>query len=235
MNKKKVFFAALLSIFTVNSAFAALALDATRYVYKGNEPFLTAIVNNQSDKDFGAQVWVDNIAEKDTRPTFIATPSFFKVKGNGSQVFRIMKVTDQMPKDKESIYWLNLQEIPQKNKGNGLAIAIRTRVKVIYRPEAILGHRDNAESNIKVENLPGEKWLVNTTPYIFTIGSVIDENDKPIEFSEKEKRQLTMFKPGDRVNVTDHEVKAVNALNDYGNLKTYELNQYIDKHNKTRK
>lgn len=112
--------AALVSLLTANSAFAALALDATRYIYKGDKQTLSAVVENQSKSDFGAQVWLDNIVEKDTRPTFIATPSFFKVKGGGKQVFRILKVTDHMPKDKESIYWLNLQEIPPKKKAAAL-------------------------------------------------------------------------------------------------------------------
>ncbi|EEX66677.1 chaperone protein clpE precursor [Vibrio metoecus] len=210
---------------TANNALAALALDATRYIYKGDAQFVSAMVNNESEDAYGAQVWVDNIVEKDTRPTFIATPSFFKVDGKGKQVFRVMKVSDHMPNDKESIYWVNLQEIPQKREGSGLTMAIRTQVKLIYRPAAIVDGRAAAEENLTVEHLPGGQWLVNSTPYIFAIGSVTDKNDKIIPLTREDSEKLTMFMPGDRVNVTGHSVKSVHALSDYGSLETYELKQ----------
>ncbi|MGR5187747.1 fimbria/pilus periplasmic chaperone [Photobacterium damselae] len=230
MIKKRVLAAALVSLLSANSAFAALALDATRYIYKGDKQTLSAVVENQSKSDFGAQVWLDNIVENDTRPTFIATPSFFKVKGGGKQVFRIMKVTDHMPKDKESIYWLNLQEIPPKKKGSGLVMAIRTKVKMIYRPASIVDGRKDAEQNLTVSYLPGEQWLVNSTPYIFAIDQVTDSHDKKIKFDKKDSKTLSMFMPGDRVNVTGYMVRSVSAVNDYGKLETYVLKQYSDKH-----
>ncbi len=216
----------MVSLLTVNSAFAALALDATRYIYKGDEQFISAVANNASEKEYGAQVWLDNIVEKDTRPTFIATPSFFKIKGKGRQVFRIMKVSDHMPTDKESIYWLNLQEIPPARKGSGISMAIRTKVKMIYRPEALVKGRQDAEENLTVDYLPGQQWLVNSTPYIFAIGGVLDKNDKVIKFNKEDVEKLTMFMPGDKVNVTGYTVKSVSALSDYGSLETYKLKQF---------
>ena len=225
MKSKKRIVIALAALLTANNALAALALDATRYIYKGDAQFISAIANNESEKVYGAQVWVDNIVEKDTRPTFIATPSFFKVDGKGKQVFRVMKVSDHMPNDKESIYWLNLQEIPQKREGSGLTMAIRTQVKLIYRPAAIVDGRAAAEENLTVEHTPGEKWLVNSTPYIFAIGSVTDKNNKAIPLAREDSDKLTMFMPGDRVNVTGYNVKSVHALSDYGSLETYELKQ----------
>ena len=225
MKSKKRIVIALAALLTANNALAALALDATRYIYKGDAQFISAIANNESEEVYGAQVWVDNIVEKDTRPTFIATPSFFKVDGKGKQVFRVMKVSDHMPNDKESIYWLNLQEIPQKREGSGLTMAIRSQVKLIYRPTAIAEGRPAAEENLTVEHVPGGQQLVNSTPYIFAIGGVVDKNDKAIPFTPEDSDKLTMFMPGDRVNVTGHSVKAVNALSDYGTLETYELKQ----------
>ncbi|ARR51843.1 Clp protease ClpE (plasmid) [Photobacterium damselae subsp. damselae] len=226
--------AALVSLLSTHGAFAALALDATRYIYKGDKQTLSAVVENQTKSDFGAQVWLDNIVEKDTRPTFIATPSFFKVKGDGKQVFRIMKVSDHMPNDKESIYWLNLQEIPPKSKSSGLVMAIRTKVKMIYRPAAIVDGRQDAEQNLTISYLPGAQWLVNSTPYIFAIDSVTDEQDKKIKFTKEDGKKLAMFMPGDRVNVTGYTVKSVSAINDLGVIKTHILKQYSDKH-KTKK
>ena len=223
MKIKTILFAALFPLMMANQASAALALDATRYIYSGNTAFVSAMVNNESDNTYGGQVWVDNIVETDTRPTFVATPSFFKIKGKGRQVFRIMKMSDHMPKDKESIYWVNLQEIPPAQEGSGLTMAIRMQVKLIYRPEAIVKDRPGAEANMTIKHLPGQQLLVNSTPYIFAIGEVLDSNDNAITFSKADTEKLTMFMPGDSVNVTGKTVKAVSALSDYGSLDTYVL------------
>ena len=223
MKIKTILFAALFPLMMANQASAALALDATRYIYSGNTAFVSAMVNNESDNTYGGQVWVDNIVETDTRPTFVATPSFFKIKGKGRQVFRIMKMSDHMPKDKESIYWVNLQEIPPAQEGSGLTMAIRMQVKLIYRPEAIVKDRPGAEANMTIKHLPGKQLLVNSTPYIFAIGEVLDSNDNAIMFSKADTEKLTMFMPGDSVNVTGKTVKAVSALSDYGSLDTYVL------------
>lgn len=223
MKNKRIIAGILMLSFWTGEALAALTLDMSRYIYKGDSQFVSALVKNTSDREFGAQVWVDNITEDDTRPTFIATPSFFRIKEDGRQVFRVMKVSDHMPKDKESIYWLNLQEIPPAQPGGGLSMAIRTKVKLIYRPADIAENRDGAEKKMTVEYLPGEHWLVNTTPYIFAIGALLDDKDKPIEMSQNDKNKLTMFMPGDRVNVTGSNLKYITALNDYGNVETYAL------------
>lgn len=214
-----LFISSLLS----QQANAALALDATRYIYKGDADAISVMVNNESKHEYGAQVWIDNIVENDTRPTFVSTPSFFKIKPDGRQVIRIIKVSDHMSQDKESIYWLNLQEIPPLKEGSGLSLAIRTRVKLIYRPTDLVNGREGAEQNLSIQRHPGETLLVNTTPYVFAIGTVFDMNNKPIKFNEKDTDKLTMFMPGDSVKLSTDKVKSVSILNDYGNMVTYEL------------
>lgn len=203
---------------------AALSLDATRYIYESKDESISVIINNDSDVEFGAQIWIDDINKKDTRPTFVATPSFFKIKPHGRQVVRVLNVSDHMPTDKESIYWLNLQEIPPLHKGSGLALAIRTRVKLIYRPSDIAKNRNGAESNLSVEEKRNETWLVNSTPFIFAIGTVYDNKNNVVPFSHEDQDKLTMFMPGDEVKINSNfGVKSVVALNDYGNTDTHIL------------
>lgn len=68
------------------SVLASLAADQTRYIFRGDKDALTiTVTNNDKERTFGGQAWVDNIVEKDTRPTFVVTPSFFKVKPQGSR------------------------------------------------------------------------------------------------------------------------------------------------------
>lgn len=228
MNIKQTFALALalLPLLSSNQVLAAFEMDNTRYIYNGDSQSISVMASNGSKKEFGAQVWVDNIVENDTRPTFIATPSFFKVTAEGRQVFRIMKVSDHMPKDRESVYWLNLQEIPPIEQGSGIAMAVRTKVKLLYRPKGLSEGRNGAEKRLTVEHLPGEQWLVNVTPYIFAIGAVRDKKDTVIELNQDAMDELKMFEPGDRIKLPQgSEVGAVDALNDYGYMEEHKLDE----------
>ncbi|EDQ5792097.1 Clp protease ClpE, partial [Salmonella enterica] len=49
------------------SALASLAADQTRYIFRGDKDALTiTVTNNDKERTFGGQAWVDNIVEKDT-------------------------------------------------------------------------------------------------------------------------------------------------------------------------
>ncbi|EFH1501399.1 fimbria/pilus periplasmic chaperone [Escherichia coli] len=169
---------------TCQSAMASLAADQTRYIFRGDKDALTiTVTNNDKERTFGGQAWVDNIVEKDTRPTFVVTPSFFRVKPNGQQTLRIIMAPDHLPKDKESVYWLSLQS-----------------------------------------RQDGRTMLVNTTPYIFATGSLLDGNGKKIATDNETAQKLLMFMPGDEVQVKGNVVK-VNSLNDFGDLRTWKINQ----------
>lgn len=203
---------------------ASLAADQTRYIFSGDRDSLGITVkNNNKEHTFGGQAWIDNIVEKDTRPTFVVTPSFFKVKANGQQTLRVIKASDHLPQDKESVYWLNLQDIPPALKGNGLAIALRTKMKLFYRPAKLVDGRNGAEQGISVQTRPdGRTLLVN--PYIYAIGSLLDAKDKPVSVDADTAQKLLMFMPGDDVDVKGTVIK-VSSLNDYGALETWTIGQ----------
>ncbi|EHW5162614.1 TPA: fimbria/pilus periplasmic chaperone [Escherichia coli] len=223
---KKTLGMALVLMMCSQSSFASLTADQTRYIFRGDKDALTVTVtNNDKERTYGGQAWVDNIVENDTRPTFVVTPSFFKVKPNGQQTLRIIMASDHLPKDRESVYWLNLQDIPPALEGSGIAVALRTKLKLFYRPKALLEGRKGAEEGISLRSRPdGATMLVNSTPYIFAIGSLLDDKGKRISMDNETSQKLLMFMPGDEVEVKGNVLK-VDALNDYGELQTWTINQ----------
>lgn len=222
----KVLGESLVLMMACQSAMASLVTDQTRYIFRGDKDALTVMVSN-TDKAhiFGGQAWVDNIVEKDTRPTFVVTPSFFKVKPDGQQTLRIIMASDHLPKDKESVYWLNLQDIPPALEGSGIAVALRTKLKLFYRPKTLLDGREGAEEGISLQSRPdGRTMLVNSTPYIYAIGGLLNTNGKKITTDNETTQKLLMFMPGDEIRVKENVVK-VQSLDDYGDLKTWMINQ----------
>lgn len=206
---------------------AALVMDATRYVFKGDQPAISVTVENTTEKLFGGQVWLDNITEKDSRPSLVATPSFFKVKGKGRQVFRVIKASEHVPEDRESVYWLNLQDIPPAMEGSGISVAMRTKVKVFYRPASLVKGRAKAEEQLQVERRGERLVLKNPTPYVFVIGSLLDGKGKVLTLTQAQQEKLTMFLPQDELDVTGLEVKKVSALTDLGSLVEHTIGRQV--------
>ena len=44
----------------------------------------------------------------------VPQPPFFKVGAKQKQIIRIMKTDSSLPTDRESLFWLNVQEVPPK-------------------------------------------------------------------------------------------------------------------------
>ncbi|MGJ7681765.1 fimbria/pilus periplasmic chaperone [Escherichia coli] len=167
------------------------------------------------------------MSRKNTRPTFVVTPSFFKVKPNGqADAAYHHGLRPSAEGQGIGVLAANLQDIPPALEGSGLAIALRTKLKLFYRPKALLEKVVRAQKKgISLQSRPdGRTMLVNTTPYIYAIGGLLDANGKKITTDSETTQKLLMFMPGDEVQVKGNVVK-VESLDDYGDLKTWTINQ----------
>lgn len=60
-----------------------------------------------------------------------------------------------LPKDRESVFWFNVLEVPPKPDAATVAnqsllqLAFRTRIKLFYRPEALKGNPSEAPLALK--------------------------------------------------------------------------------------
>jgi P pilus assembly chaperone PapD len=155
--------ASLLSLSLCSQAMAAFTINGTRFIYEEGKKNLSVEVTNNTNVTYGGQVWVDN-AGKDTMVSMVPTPPFFKVGPKQRQIVRVMKTDGgRLPSDRESLFWLNIQEIPPKPKEgeNVLSVAVNTRVKVFYRPKSLLDGRKGAEKKIEVVHRGGTTYLKN--------------------------------------------------------------------------
>lgn len=140
-----VSFAALAS----NAVYAAVVLDNTRVVFDASKRESSMIVNNPTQRAYAIQAWVNDVTDDDTRlAPFIATPPLFRLDSRKAQTVRIISTaTDVLPKDRESLFYFNVQEIPTANETseNVLKVALRTRVKLFYRPPGLGDANDSGQ------------------------------------------------------------------------------------------
>ncbi|EPO8475117.1 fimbrial chaperone [Yersinia enterocolitica] len=220
--------AMLLSLAVSGQAMAAFVLNGTRFIYEEGKKNTSFEVTNQAEQTFGGQVWIDNTNQGNSTVYMIPAPPFFKVAPKEKQIIRIMKTESQLPTDRESLFWLNVQEIPPKPKetdGNVLAVAVNTRVKLIYRPKSLVDGRKGAEKGIKVVNKGGETYLSNPTPYYFAVTG-LKVNGQAVKLSDEVLNKIAQLRPKSEVSLGKQSLNGAvtgEAINDWGGMESYTL------------
>ncbi|MBV7483488.1 molecular chaperone [Bordetella sp. BOR01] len=130
--------ATMASTLAGGAAQAAIQLSSTRVIMNEDQRHVSVFAKNLSTDPYVVQAWIDGVAEEMDTPFFV-TPPLSRFDGNAERRLSITRVGQGLPDDRESYYWINVLEIPQKkNPGeNNLALAMHTRIKLFYRPAAI--------------------------------------------------------------------------------------------------
>ncbi len=135
---KSLIACALLSA-CVSAANAGVVIGGTRVIYDGNKKESSISVNNPDTTPYLIQSWVEMQNGGAEKAPFIITPPLYRLDKDQQNVERIV-LTGAVPQDKESLYWLNIKAIPSAPRTeNSLQIAVKTRIKLIYRPAALKG------------------------------------------------------------------------------------------------
>lgn len=159
----------------VTSAQAGVSLDRTRLVLTGNENSASVNLKNTSpDIPFLAQSWVENESGQKVSSPLVALPPLQRLDGDQKGVVRITKTAEigLLPQDRESLFYLNVREIPPAPKqANVLQMAMQSRIKLFYRPTAIIPEKPGMVWQDKlVFKKQGDKFIAeNPTPYYITI------------------------------------------------------------------
>jgi fimbrial chaperone protein len=129
---------AVLSALALPSAQAGVQLSSTRLVLDEGKRSAAVYAKNQGEPVV-VQAWIEGVGEKMETPFFI-TPPLSRFDADTERSLTVSRVGKDVPGDRESYYWINVLEIPQKAESdkNILAFATRTRIKLFYRPTAIL-------------------------------------------------------------------------------------------------
>ncbi len=137
----------LASVLLLSSALAhaGTQLGATRIVLAAPASEASIPVKNTATSDVMIQSWIE-AGENDTSDVPLAvTPALSRLGGSKQQMLRIFYQGQGLPTDRESVFWLSVQEIPQKaEEENTLQIAVRQRIKLFYRPAGLSGTPDAA-------------------------------------------------------------------------------------------
>ncbi|MGI4838911.1 MAG: fimbrial biogenesis chaperone [Janthinobacterium lividum] len=162
------------------SSQAALTMSTTRVVYDADRRGVSLLVANPSKNVFAAQAWV-NTEQDDTTSSvpFVTNPPLFRLDPVKQQQVQISVLPNELAQDRESLFFFNLQEIPQldDSQANVLAIAMRTRIKLFYRPPALKSGPQQQFDTLSwsLVQADGKRRLAvdNPTPYHVTFSRLL--------------------------------------------------------------
>ncbi len=146
---------------------AGIVLNTTRVIYPANDKEVNLVVHNTGTADILAQSWLEADGERPAAADapFVITPALARLSGNAKQLIRIIYSGEGLPHDRESVLWLNVQEIPQSASENELQIAIRQRIKLFYRPQGLTDDPLKAAQRLEWRVLDGHLEVSNPGPY----------------------------------------------------------------------
>ncbi len=164
------------------AAHAGIVLEGTRLVYPADAREVTLKLSNTGSVALLAQSWIDegdaNKSPEEIKVPFLLAPAVSRVEAGGSAILRVSYSKEPLAKDRESLFWLNVLETPPRRKQdeNVLQFAFRTRIKIFFRPDNLIGNAGMAGEKLKWElsragasQVPVIK-VYNPTPYYVSFG-----------------------------------------------------------------
>lgn len=217
----------LFSLYFVTPAHAGIALGQTRVIFEAKNKEENITVRNGSDQAILVQSWLDGGKDNDRNVPFAVTPPLAKLGGKGQQLLRILFKGSGVPQDRESVFWLNVQEIPAEAGGkNTLQIAVRQRIKVFYRPADLIGEVKDAPSSLQWNLDKDGKHLSVYNPSAYHVSTLQMKLKQGGQESMVTERQ--MVAPGERMNfplvqaISSPSVElSFTSINDWGGQQTF--------------
>lgn len=209
------------------TASASVVISGTRVIYSSDAKETSVKLNNVGKSPVLIQSWIDS-GDPKARPEhinvpFILTPPINRVDPGKGQTLRLSYTGADLPMDRETVYWLNVLEIPakkqQKENENMLQMAFRSRIKLFFRPAGLSGNANDAVKKLIWSPVVGGMRVTNPTPYYVSLSSLI-VNGKEIEGK--------MISPKSTLDLSGLTVNAGNKLqvefvNDYGAVNQIEF------------
>lgn len=222
------FRASMLVLLLSASSYGAVTLDRTRIIFPENEKSINIKITNDNPQEaYLAQSWIEDLqGKKQVHGAILATPPLQRIEANSQSLVRLSMTPlfSQLPQDRESVFYFNLREIPPKSdEANTLQIALQSRVKLFYRPNAILDESQTKWAHkVTLEKTETGYQLNNSTPFNLTVIGFGNTQKQ----AEQDAFEVVMVPPKSRHHLaTPRAAQRINTLhltyiNDYGGKPT---------------
>ena len=244
---KTIAYFCFLFIVCIQFSMAGVAMNGTRIIYHEGAREYGLRIANTNTYPILFQPWVDH---GDGEPNsnlgpFVIVPPFIKMEESDVSTLRMVYDGSKLPEDRESVFWLNLYEVPlmKKKKENTqyLNMAMNTQVKVFYRPKNLKAMDiDEIVGQVKfrlIQNEKGYSVLIdNPTPYSLSLLNIILNDQKETILAKSQPTIDTLVLPFSQKqeyldsqvsNFNDIAYAQIHVIDDFG--KTLKFKKEISK------
>ncbi|HGJ8975657.1 TPA: molecular chaperone [Pseudomonas aeruginosa] len=136
---------------------ANVVIAGTRVVYPADKQEVTLQLSNVGEQPALVQAWIDGDenarSPNGSEAPFVIMPPIARIGPGKSQTLRIAYTGEQVPDERESVYWLNVLDVPPRpaNIGtkNYMQMSIRSQIKLFFRPANLPGSADTAAGQLE--------------------------------------------------------------------------------------
>lgn len=178
----------LVIICTALSAQAGVMSASTRVIYDAAQREKSLMLNNTNTYPVIVQSWVDDGSGDpvNAKAPFIVLPAVFRLLPGKTQAIRIIYNQEPLAEDRESMFWLNLYEIPPLTGREGndprITLAMNTQIKLFFRPKNLKMSSSDAIDKLyfSLVSSAGKFYIEcqNPGPFHISFTSLILSNDK---------------------------------------------------------
>lgn len=162
---------------------AALNLMRTRIIYEGGAREASLMVDNPGPDAALLQAWIDggdeNQGPAEVSVPFLVVPPLVRLGPDRGQTLRVLGADlSGLPRDRESLFWLNVLGLPPKASASqaSVQLAYRTRIKLFYRPAGLAGTPVEAVGRLIWRELAqGGVGVTNPGPFYVNLSEVLIE------------------------------------------------------------
>lgn len=159
----------------ISEADAGVVIGGTRVVYDGNKKEATIGVTNPDSTPYLIQSWIETLNGGAEKAPFVITPPLYRLDKEQQNVERII-LTGSLPQNKESLFWINIKSIPSSARVqnvNTLQLAVKTRIKLIYRPASLKGTSPEEQADkLTWQRIGNSIQVTNPTNYVMNFNEI---------------------------------------------------------------
>jgi fimbrial chaperone protein len=221
-----------LSLFLAQPTLAGISVGATRIIFSEADSSQSVDINNRSpNQPYLINVGIsESLSAKSTHSVFMPTPALFRIEPDSSNQVRILKKTNSLPRDRESVFYLNVMAIPtskagqdnSENKvGGTMQVATGNTIKLFYRPSHLPIAQKEAMGKLQFSREGKGIKVSNPTPYFISM-KTLKIDDRKVKLDVIKGTSMIAPFASNVYPVTAGQGKAEwAAINDFGGVETF--------------
>ncbi|OQS37991.1 hypothetical protein B0T40_07690 [Chromobacterium haemolyticum] len=163
------------------SVSAGIMAESTRVVFAAGSAEQSLQLANLNPYPVMVQAWVDDgrleSGPDSAEAAAVALPPIFRLNPQGQISLRLIATGLPLPADRESLFWLNLYEIPPKPgdlpaDAQTLTVTLRTQMKLFMRPAKLPSPVEKVPEQLRFSLVPTKDGqglrIDNPSPYYAT-------------------------------------------------------------------